>query len=595
MKNPFRNLFKRSAPPAALPGRAFMFPPQTHPEYAQFTSELQGHNKRMSRAYDAAVVSNLNADLVPTVTSSNAEILTSLYIMRGNSRTLVKDYSTAKGMVRTFRNNVAGDDPFRLKMNVVKSKDKNGVVTLDTEINQKIQDAWKEAGKKKNCTCRKDMSRLEMYHMVIAAVITDGSVIARHVRDFPNNKFKYALQFFEADRLQESYTAISPRGNVIRFSIERDQWDSPVGYWLLTRHPGDLFQYNGMNANKFRKFYPAEEIIHFNNWRERAEQDIGVPEFNSCIQALHQDRQFDIAHKSAAIWSSAKPFWIVQDVPTGMSYVGDAPGNQGGLSYGGSGADLPTGQVETTGALGLAGGDGKGRGVNKYKDVSNATGEELPWGKKPVQLDTKFPIEAATSFKRDNMMLVASGAGLSYGSVSADYEKYSFSTARAAQVPERDNFKCYQQLMIENFVSEHFNVWLESSILSGTLDLPISRLEEFQNSAEFHAKRWPYIQPVQDAQADIELIEARLKSPQEVLMESEGGRDFKDVLAEIAEYEKTAEDMGVVLGEVTTPRLPKDEPGNIQSATPGAGGLSQKPARKRKKRFELNGHSLNGE
>jgi capsid protein len=210
----------------------------------------------------------------------------------------------------------------------------------------------------------------------------------------------------------------------------------------------------------------------------------------------------------------------------------------------------------------------------------------LDYGQKLQQLDPKFPIEGATNFKRSNYLDVATGLGLSEGSVSGNYEKYSFSTARAAQIPERDNFKMYQQLMILSFIEEYFREWLKYAILTKFIDLPLSKLDEYCDAACFHPKNWPYIQPVQDAQADIELIEARLKSPQQVLAESEGSHNAEDVLAEISEFEQMAKDYNVELGEVTKPTIAKGEPGQIDPAQED----TPPPSKNGKARFELNGH-----
>jgi capsid protein len=173
---------------------------------------LRTVSDRVTRMYAAASTNSLNGDFYNTIGSANAEILTSLYIMRARSRTLVKDNPYAKGIIRAKRNNVVGHDPFRLEMKVGK-KDVDGKFTPEAEINDKIEAWWEKAGRKENCTVRKDMSRLEMYHAAIASVVRDGSILARHHRMFPNNKMGYALELIDSDRLQESYMGRSVRGN----------------------------------------------------------------------------------------------------------------------------------------------------------------------------------------------------------------------------------------------------------------------------------------------------------------------------------------------------------------------------------------------
>lgn len=525
------------------------------------------------RAYDAAMTNNLNADFMVSTSSANAEILTSINVSRNRARKLCRDNQYAKGILRTYKNNVVGDDPFRLEMKVGK-RDAKGKFVEETETNRKIEEAWKEAGLPKNCTVQQDMSRMELYHMVYAAAKRDGGVLARHHRDYPFNKFGYALRILESDRLQESYMGRSTAGNTIRFSIERDQWDRPIFYWILTRHPGDVFGYNsgrassreiyGSAAAVFREQVKAEDIIHFNNLRDRAEQDIGMTEFDTIIQSLHRIEQFDISHVTAAIWASCKPFFILQKFPTGLEYIGE------GLKRAMDEA------VDQTGEKTVA--------------VEPATGETLPPGHEPFLVDPKFPIESGPEFKKEQLRGVASGAGIAYHALANDLSDVNFSSARFGEGAQRDNFKVDQKHMVLNFVLPHFAAWLKNAILSGALDLPISRYEEFVNAAHFNPKRWPYIQPVQDAQADILRTQHGLDSRSHIIAESERGGDVEMVDAEIASDQAVDEAHGLDFsGDPTEPAAPGDDGEDVPPAPSKTGGKQTLRSR-RQTNFAQNGH-----
>lgn len=569
------SIFKRSKGEIKTGGE-LLGPNIFQPHHAE---EIRAHNKKQTRMYEASITSNLNLDFVPTVSSANADALTGIYISRGRHRTLENDDATMSGILRSVRSNVVGDDPFRLEMAV--KKPGSNPVEFEDEINARIEEAWKEAGKPKNCTVRKDMSRLEMYLTLITAAKRDGSVLIRHHRMFPFNQSRYAVELIENDRLQESYVGKSDEGNLIEFSIERHpKFKFPIYYWILSRHPGDVFPYAGSTSNVWRERVSADDIIHFNNFRPRAEQDIGVPCYNPIIQHLHLNRQFDRAHVSAAVWSAAKPFFIIQKYPTGMQMPGDPSPffNQVNI-------DGQAGQGAATGSIANQRGDGRGGGKDILKQVQPATGEKLDMGLEPYLVDPKFPNEAAESFKKTNGQLTAVGSGLSYAGVTGDYEKMSFSVARSAQIPERDNYKIDQQLMIVNFVEQHFNVWLKCELLYGTLmDLPFSRYEEFCKAAKFNPKRWPYIQPVQDAEADSIALELRVKTHQDILNESEGGGKFSDKIATLASENEIAEAHGIDLNqEVTLATIKKGEP---SETTPP---LDDETPPKKNGRFHLNG------
>lgn len=569
----FEFSFGRSKPqPATLSG-ALIKSPVVQPEHAGMLREVVRFNKRQTRMYDSAVTTQMNMDFPSTYGSANAELLTSLYISRNRARTLVKDYPIAKGILRNDKINVVGEETFRLEMKVT-SKSADGETKLESDINEMIELAWKEAGEPENCTIRKTWSRLELYHMAEASVMRDGGILARHYPGYGND-FNYAIDCLEIDRLDHNYMGLSPNGNNIRFGIEYDEFNAPVAYWLLTRHPGDVFGYAkiaGSKPDKWRVRVDASEIILFSNMRDRAEQDVGMTELDSIIQQLHRDRQFDIAHVYAAIWASCKPFFITQEFPTGIPYAGDPS-----MLFN-----------SAAGAGGIASNEGgrDGSGANRVKVAEPASGEVLPWGQKPFLVDPKFPIESAVGFKKNNLEASGMGVGQSYAAVSNDYSGLSFSAARMAAIPERDNYKVRQKHMISSFVLKHFRNWLRSVMVSGYFEerfgvsLPLSRYKEFCRAAHFHGKRWGYINPLQDAQTDILLIEAGLKSPQEARANSEHEASIEDVYRHIHEAHEIAETYDLDFsGDATTPTVKKGEPGQTDPQMEGDDSAAQPPAK----------------
>lgn len=564
MKFPWQTKSKPVQP--MLTGRAIKSP-VAMPDHA---ATLRAFNQTKMRMYDSAVTTQLNMDFPSTYGSADAELLTSLYISRNRARTLVKDYPIAKGIVRNDKNNVVGDDPFRLEMKIGK-KDSDGTLKLESDLNEMIELAWKEAGEPEFCTVEKTWSRLELYHMIEDEIITAGGILAQHFRGFKND-FGYALKCLEVDRLDQNYMGKSEAGNEIRFSVETDANGAPIAYWILTRHPGDVFGYVKVSTSKpgvWRIRVPAKDIIHFKNMRSRAEQTVGMTELDSIIQQLHRDRQFDIAHVYAAIWASCKPFFIVQEFPTGMSYAGD-PSMMANAMIGGG---LPGPE-----------GDAKGGGTNRVKVQEPASGEILPWGQKPMLVDPKFPVESAVGFKKNNLESAAAGVGQSYAEVSNDYSGLSFSAARMAMLPSRDNYKVRQKHMICSFVRQHFCNWLHEAMLSQYFEqrfgvmLPMSRYKEFCRAAHFHGKRWGYINPLQDIQADVIAKEALLKSPQEIRAESENGGSIEDTIRQIAEFNAMADEVGLLPDEdATVPTLKKGEPDETQAPPPEGGDAPLPP------------------
>lgn len=517
------------------------------PYHASALRAAGDHNRKMresfGRTYDAAVTTNLNTDFGISITSANAEIFTSLVGSRSRSRRLERDNPYVYGLLNSYRDNVGGHEPFRLEMKLGKF-DAKGKFHEEVETNRLIQEAWKKFCRPENFTVCQTMTAAETYWQAITAVVRDGGILARHHRFFPNNKFGYAIQPIETDCLDSYYQrAKQPNVNEIRFSIEFNDFKAPVAYHILTRHPGDVFA--ASNDVKYRERVPASDMIALWDVRTRAGQFVGMPRFASIIQRLHRIDQFDIAHVTAAIWASCKPFFMTQDMPTAEEYVPDAIRSA----------------LTTVDGWGAAAGD-------KFSSSEPATGEVLPYGMKPVLVDPKFPIESAPDFKKDNLRGVAAGSGVPYHIIANDLEGVNFSSGRLGLQQYQATCKSLQNHIIANYCHPIFNNWIAEAIFNGAIDLPMSRLEEIQDAACFLGVRWAYVNPLQDAQADILRLEAGLTSPTEIISNSDRGGDAEKVASEIAADREAYTEHGLDFWteDVSNPTIKKGEPGQAQPA-----------------------------
>lgn len=527
------------------------------PYHASALRAAGEHNRKMretmGRTYDAAVTTNLNTDFGISITSANAEIFTSIMGARSRARRLERDNPYVYGILNSYRDNVGGHEPFRLQMKVGKF-DAKGKFHEETDTCRLIETAWKKYCRPENFTVCQTMSFAETSWQAISAVVRDGGILARHHRFFPNNPFGYAIEPIETDCLDHFYMrAKQPGVNEIRFSIELNNYKAPVAYHILTRHPGDVFA--NSNDAKYRERVPASDIVALWDIRTRAGQLVGMPRFASIIQRLHRIDQFDIAHVTAAIWASCKPFFMTQDMPTAEEYVPDAIRNA----------------LNTVDGWGAAAGD-------KFSSSEPATGEVLPYGMKPVLIDPNFPIESAPDFKKDNLRGVAAGSSVPYHIIGNDLEGVNFSSGRLGLQQYQATCKSLQNHIIANYCHPVFNNWIAESIANGALDLPMSRIEEFRDAACFLGVRWPYVNPLQDAQADILRLEAGLTSPTEIISNSDRGGDAEKVASEIAADREayTSHSLDFWTEDVSDPTIKKGAPNQPQpksgdAETPAAG------------------------
>lgn len=527
--------------PVAMPDHA-----EALRSYSEAVKYMRDFQDGLKRTYDASLTDNYSADFRPTWGSANSEMVTAKYKVRARNRTLAKDTPHGKAIIRTFQNNVVGDEPFKLEMRVG-DYDGDGEFTEEKELNRVIEHAWKKFCKKENFTVRKTMSAMESWRVVEASLVRDGSVICRHHDDYPFNEFNYAVDFLEEDRLQETFMGRSPvngkfgGGNPIRFSVEYDKvYQFPLAYWILTRHPGDVLNPSGylgdrnQNIDCWREQVPAKDIIYFNNLRDRAEQDIGMTELDSTTMPLWRIHQYEKALTLSSIASASKPWWLEQEVPTGLAAPSDpATIYANGPTYNGPQGPLVGGGGTVDPAVSQQGLPGP------QNNIRPAARESLPPGYKLKQGDPRFPIEAAHEFRLDNTRDIAIGSGVSYQNASGDYQNLGFIAGLMCQIPFQDNCRVRQKNMIDGGVDAVFRRWVRSAIMCGYFEkrgtnVPIARLDEICEAAHFKGRGWSFVNPLVQAQSLILLNKEGHMTRQQVQNELPTGMSVEKLFQEFS-------------------------------------------------------------
>ena len=576
---------------------------------------LMDSASRLQRSYDAGVTTAFNADFKGTYGTANTEIFMDFYKVWARARTLAKDTPQGKAILRTHRNNIVGHDPFKLTMKVgstiEKPHPKSGqmvkVFEAENDVNQLIESEWKQQGLPENFTVRGTISSLEAFNQMVNEAKTIGSVLIRLWDDFPNNESRFAVDLLESDRLQPNYMGKSAKGdkfgegNPIRGSIEyHPKWNYPLAYWILTRHPGEGYVQNnyvgGGDKEWVREQVPAANIIHFNNLRDRAEQEFGFTEMDACIQAIWRLFQYQKALTYAAISSCMKVFWIKKNYPTGMSFTPDEFGTM--VEKFSEGSGLPSA---------LAGGDGVQRqqGIQQRRSTETPGATlELDYGLELMQTDPRFPIEAAHEFRMDNDKEIAAAAAVSYSDLTGDFQSLGYIAAQMSQRPSRDEAMVFQEHMIMVAVSRIFKRWLRAACMNGVLDGLASRQKEILRAAHFHGKRFPFTDELREVQALVLKLDAKLISPQRAQDMMPDGDDIENVIAEWSQWNERCEAYGIPLMDAPTAVTEKETLAETPDAPTTDGGgespaATQKPAKKKgsvtaKQQTARSSHQRNG-
>ena len=412
--------------------------------------------KLSQRTFQGANTGRLFSDFSSTSASADSEIQPNIRILRARARELARNDSYVARYLNLMISNVVGRSGIRISS---KARDDNG--SLDMSANQQIESAWKQWSKKGICVANGRMSFLDAQKLMVETLYRDGEVLIQHIPT-NTNKFGYMIRFFEADHLDEDYNDIATNGNSIKMGIEVDSYDKPVAYYLFKDHP-----YDTLHA-RTRKYIrvPAEELSHI-YLANRPEQTRGVSPISTAMANIKMLNGYLEAEIVAARTAASKCGFFTS--PDGDSYVGDG--------------------IED--------------GYNPVMSAQAGTFEQLPAGVQFTSFEPTHPSTAFDSFTKSVLRSIASGLNISYHSLSNDLTSVNYSSIRQGALEDRAAYQIAQQLMVDHMIEPIFKKWLESSISSGAINLPIGKFDKFFNSTNYVCREWAWIDPLKEMNAHV--------------------------------------------------------------------------------------------
>ena len=413
--------------------------------------------RRFIRSYSGASTGRLFADFVTSSSSADAEIKDNIRILRDRARELARNDSYIARYLNLMVSNVIGKHGVRISS---KSRNDNG--SLDLAANQLIEKSWKEWQEIGNCTTNGRLSFLDCQKIFIESLCRDGEVLIRKIKA-PDSPFGFQLQFLEADHLDENKNETLKSGNKIKMGVEVDKYDKPVAYWLFKDHPYDR-TYASMTEH-IR--VPADQIIHA-YLPARAEQTRGVSLVATAMANVKMLNGYLEAEIVAARVGASKMGFFTS--PDGDGYVGD-------------------GEYEDT--------------FNPTTNAQAGVFEQLPAGMDFKAFDPTHPTSAFDSFTTSVLRSIASGLNISYHSLSNDLTSVNYSSIRQGALEDRSMYQIYQQFVIEHFVNPVFQSWLEMSISTGYINLPIAKFDKFAKSVNYIPRSFAWIDPLKEMQANV--------------------------------------------------------------------------------------------
>ncbi len=498
---------------------------------AQVIPLHSGQGGAQRRNYAAAQLNRLTEGWTTLSLSANAALQGNLDALRARSRQLHRDNDYAKRFQSLVATNVAGPHGFSLEARVY---DDTG--TPDKLANDAIEAAYLKWAARGVCEITGKLSLRDVCHLLVKSAERDGEFLVRIIQGSEaRNPFGLAIQVLDVNRIDTQLNRSGTEGvNAILMGVEVDTYMCPVAYHLRAHMSGDTHHLARNPAPSQR--IPADEIIH-GFIADLPEQVRGLPWMHASMLRLNNLGGYE----EAAVIASR----------IGASKMGFFTPHEGQSEI------LPDAMAD--------GFDAAGQGLT---EVAPGTFDTLPAGTTFTPFDPDYPSAMFGDFVKANLRGIASGLGVAYHSLANDLEGVSFSSIRSGTLEERDGWMVIQQWFVDAFLKPLYAKWLRNALAFGLITsvtgkpLPLSKLEKFSGHA-FQGRRWEWVDPLRDIQADREAIEAGLKSPQDVAAGM--GRNLEDVLTQIKAARELADRMGVPIDWL---RLNK--PGAAAAADPTA-------------------------
>lgn len=471
--------------------------------------------------------------------SANADIHASLDTVRARSRQLAKDSPHMRKYLAMVANNVIGPAGMRLQARALDG------AQMDALANAAIEEAWARFGARGVCEASGKHSMLSLCHMLAKTAPRDGECLIRFLLGAnARNDFGIALQVLDVDRLDTQFNRQADgTSNAIRMGVEIDSFMRPVAYHFRNRHPGDPYTTHGQGNERLR--IPADEIIHM-FVADRPEQVRGMPWGHAVIAELDDLGAFRTAAQFAARFGAEK----------GGFFTSPADDDAGAAELA-SGIEVPGGEA-----------DGESEGGGQYvMDSEPGKYEVLPNGFQFQQIDTKYPSDMYGDFIKEGVRDVATGLCVAYHSLGNNLEGVSFSSIRSGTLEDRDAWMVLQAWFVDEFMDRVFDRWLAMALAMGQVTLPngsalpLRNLEKFRRHV-WMPRRWEWVDPKNDIEADLAAVRAGLKAPQDVAAKL--GQDYEDTLRKIKQARDMADLLGVPISWQSTPQQAQQQPGVAQ-------------------------------
>lgn len=492
-----------------------------------------GRGPVSATGYEAAANSRLDQDFTPPLLGPNGVNDQTLGLTRRRMRFAFATMSYLRGAKVTFRNNVV---------------DKLGIYpqpnTGDSELDRRLTDLYWEA--EEAVDIERKLSMADVQGLIASELMEVGEFFVNRpiVDRFRGVDRGPALQVIDTDRIDISDSTVLDDRTSVRQGVIRDSIGRTVGYRLFSTHPSDGSTM--MIQPWHRQVIPATQA-DLSYWLERPELVRGIPPAASVLFDARMLGGYRESEQTRARVQASVAFWI--------------KGSQG----------QPFLQAANDGTTV----DWQG---NEVDSLESGMMLHLPKDGEIGATSAAIPGPSYAMVVEDLLRSIAAGLDISYESLTRDFSKTSYSSARSAGAAERKQYRAVQSFIWRRVLAPFWAELIDWWVLSGKLPLTSEQMKRYianprwLRACSVISPGWELI----DAQKEALATETGLRTNTTTLADQCGqrGSHWQDVLDQRIREEKYWREKRAAAGLPEAPLLLQ---GGSPPATPSDQAASPSP------------------
>jgi lambda family phage portal protein len=469
----------------------------------------------------------LRADWIPGGGSADADTLLELPEIRARCRDLVTNDGHAAAFVATMAANVIGTGI------TPQSRVDAAAIQADEPTAARIQDqieaAWERWLPWADAAGRLHFADIQ--EQAFRQILTNGEVfiLRQRITDDARRPYPLAVQMIEADRVD---TPPDQRRNKnIRAGVELGDRGQPVAYHVRRTHPGEGTLATSPEDKRFDRIeaFDAEgrpNILHLYQ-QTRPGQTRGLPVLDPVLPLFKDLQDYLEAEVVAARVAACFAVFVRRPAAYEAALARSEP---------------VAGQRRETLEPGII------EYLEEGEDISTFA---------PQRPGAQFD-----AFITRILRIIGAPAGLSYETLTKDFSKSNYSSARAALLEARRHFRGWQQWLARRLCQPLWELLIEEAYLAG--DLP--DVDYYEAPRDYAAVRWilpgwDWLDPQKEVNASQTSINSHLSTLADEC--AARGADWQANLEQAAREARYRRELG--LPDPTAPATPTGQPTEPQT------------------------------